>query len=77
MNPICSLCRVELTCQRNGVIVESGNGFFRGDLYACPSCDVHVILCARTPMVEPYEPHYDAVRQAEQARWPIIVLKEN
>jgi hypothetical protein len=46
---VCAGCRVELRCQKNGVVVRTrSTGYcLRGDVFECPACGARTIITAR------------------------------
>lgn len=45
---VCATCRVELRCQKNGVVVRTrSTGYcLRGDVFVCPACGARTIITA-------------------------------
>lgn len=53
---ICADCQVELTCIKNGVGADFGNGHvYVGDLYRCPRCGRRILT---TNAGSVYDPEY-------------------
>jgi ribosomal protein S27E len=42
-NPVCAKCSKEMTCAKNGVIVDNGTVQWRGDKFKCPVCGAEVV----------------------------------
>jgi hypothetical protein len=56
MRPICFLCKLEMTCEKNEVMVKDKavgkfpSTYWYGDLYGCPECGAQIIVGFGKPM---------------------------
>jgi hypothetical protein len=66
---ICVDCRVEMTCAKNGMVADYGNGHhYAGDAYQCPECSAFVLTTAA-------EAYYDPERAARPADCYLVMLQ--
>ena len=73
MLPICVKDRVEMRCQKNGQALIAYGSLYHGDVYACPVCDVQVIVgFAPEAIAHAYEPGWAATVQ-EESRWGAVM----
>jgi hypothetical protein len=64
MQPICVLCKKELVCKKNGVVVRWRAHWCRvADEYMCPSCGAGVLVFSAG--AEGYEDTSDAPKKFE------------